>query len=385
VRDLDVAQQRLRNQKLIGPQPARPEDVVKWMGAVQSQDYPGAKWALGQRTRGATDAAIDEAFAEGRILRTHVMRPTWHFVVPADIRWMLALTAPRVNATMAYYYRQLEVDDALFARSNAVFKKVLRGGKQLIRAELGKALENAGITATGVRLGFLLIHAELDAVICSGALRGKQHTWALLDERVPETRALTRDEALAELTRRYFASHGPAQLGDFVWWSGLTMADAKKGVGLEKPDLTSQEIGAKTYWFSVSMKAAGPEAGTRIHLLPNYDEYFIAFKDRSAVADAELFKKPLDVIRYLYGYIVVLNGRVIGGWKRRIEKDRAIIEVRLPLSLDKNGKQALKAASERYGAFIGQPVEVDVVLPSRRKGGTSSVSKGPGAPENLSA
>jgi hypothetical protein len=292
------------------------------------------------------------------------MRPTWHFVVPADIRWMLALTAPRVNATMAYYYRQLGVDDALFARSNAVFKKVLRGGKQLIRTELGKALEKAGITATGVRLGFLLIHAELDAVICSGALRGKQHTWALLDERVPETTALTRDEALAELTRRYFTSHGPAQLGDFVWWSGLTMADTKKGVELAKSDLASEDIGGKTYWFNKSMKAAEPDAETRIHLLPNYDEYFIAFKDRSAVADAELFKAPLDVIRYLYGYIVVLNGRMIGGWKRRIEKDRAVIEVRLPLSLDRNGKDALKAASERYSAYIGKPVEVDAILPA---------------------
>ena len=342
----------------MGAQFKTPEDAVRWLGAVQSQDYPGAKWALGQRTRGATDAAVDESFAKGTILRTHVMRPTWHFVLPADIRWMLALTAPRVNATMAYYYRQAEVDGALVAKSNAVFEKVLRGGKQLTRAEIGRALGRAGISATGVRLGFIIGRAELDAIVCSGALRGKQHTWALIEERVPAAKVLTRDEALVELTRRFFTSHGPAQLIDFVWWSGLTMADARKGVELAKSDLAEQAIDGKTYWFSPSMKSAAPDPGARIHLLPNYDEYFIAYKDRSAVADPELFKGPLDVIRYLYGNIVVMNGRVIGGWKRRIEKDRAVVEVRLPFNLDQDGQDALKAASEQYSAYVGKRVEL---------------------------
>jgi hypothetical protein len=328
------------------------------MGAVQSQDYPGAKWALGQRTRGAADAAIDQAFAKGTILRTHVMRPTWHFVMPADIRWMLALTAPRVNATMAYYYRQAEVDEALVARSNAVFRKVLRGNKHLTRAELGQALQRARISATGVRLGFIIARGELDTVLCSGAPRGKQHTWALLEERVPEAKKLTRNEALLELTRRYFTSHGPAQLIDFVWWSGLTMADTKQGVELARPELAQQVISGKTYWFDPSMKTARPVAETRIHLLPNYDEYFIAYKDRSAVADAALFKQPVDVIRYLYGYIAIMNGRVIGGWKRRAEKDRVVVEVRLPLALDEGGREALETVSEQYSAYLGKPVEL---------------------------
>ena len=358
MRAIDLAQQRLLNQRLIGVAFKRPEDVVQWLGAVQSQDYPGAKWALGQRIRGATDAAIDEAFSSGKIIRTHVMRPTWHFVMPADIRWMLALTAPRVNAAMAYYYRQGEVDDALVARCNTVFRRTLRGGKQLTRGELGKALERAGISATGVRLGFLLGRAELDAVICSGALRGRQHTWALLEERIPESRVLNRDEALVELIRRYFTSHGPAQLTDFVWWSGLTLADTRRGIELAQSDLAQDVIGGKTYWFSSSMKMARPEPGTRIHLLPNYDEYFIAYKDRGAVADAELFKEPSDVIRYLYGYIAVMNGRVIGGWKRTIEKGRVVVEVRLPIALNKDGRDALNAAAEQYGAFVGKPAEV---------------------------
>jgi hypothetical protein len=357
---LGIAQQRLLNQRLVGTRFKRPEDAVQWLGAVQSQDYAGARWALGQRTERATDAAVDEAFAKGTILRTHVMRPTWHFVMPADIRWMLALTAPRVNSAMAYYYRQMEVDDALIARSNAVFEKALRGGKQLTRVELGKVLQTAGISATGVRLGFLTARAELDAIICSGAPRGKQHTHALLDERVPTTKPLTRDESMVELARRYFVSHGPAQLQDFVWWSGLTMADTRRGVELAKSDLASEVIEGKTYWFGASMKAAKPAAGTHIHLLPNYDEYFISYKDRSAVSDPSLFKDRASIVEYLYGYIVVRDGLVIGGWKRRIDRGKVTVEVRLPISLNTDGRAALKVAAEQYGAFLGKPVVLTV-------------------------
>jgi hypothetical protein len=358
LRNLDLVQQRLLNQRLIGQRFKRPEDAVRWMGAVQAQDYPGAKWALAQRTRDATDASIDESFAKGTILRTHVMRPTWHFVMPADIRWMLSLTAPRVNAAMAYYYRQAEVDDTLIARTNAVLRKALRGGKQLTRTELGAVLQKAGISATGLRLGFIVARAELDAVVCSGALRGKQHTYALLEERVPETKVLTRDEALVELTRRFFTSHGPAQLIDFVWWSGLTMADTKKGVELAKSELAQQVLEGKTYWFNPSMKIAGAAPGTQIHMLPNYDEYFIAYKDRSAASNPWHFLEPSAIVRYLYGYIVVRNGLVIGGWKRRMEKDRVVIEVRLPQTLDRKGREALKIASEEYSSYIGRPVEL---------------------------
>jgi hypothetical protein len=330
------------------------------LGAVQSQDYPGAKWALGQRTRGATDASIDEAFARGSILRTHVLRPTWHFVIPEDIRWMLKLTAPRINARMALYYRQVEIDDALIARSRAIFRKVLRGGKQLTRLELGKALATGGIDASGLRLMFLVGIAELDAIVCSGALKGKQQTYALLDERAPESKLLTRDEALVELTSRYFRSHGPAQLSDFVWWSGLTMTDAKRGVQLGQSDLAQEVIDGKSYWFDPSMKIAPPASEMKIHLLPNYDEYFIAYKDRTAVAEVALFKQAADAIRFLYGYIAVLNGRLLGGWKRTIEKDRVVVKAKLARPLDHDGKAALNAVAQQYSAYMGKPVEVTV-------------------------
>jgi hypothetical protein len=220
----DIARRRLLNERLVGPALTTPADVVSWLGAVQSQDYAGAKWAVAQRARGCSDRDVELACDRGDIVRTHVMRPTWHFVAPADARWMLELTAPRVHAANAYYYRKLELSPRTFERSNAALALALEGGKHLTRVELARALAGAGIRAEGVRLAYLLMRAELDALICNGSRRGKQFTYALFDERVPRAAPLARDEALAELTRRYFTSHGPATVQDFAWWSGLTVA-----------------------------------------------------------------------------------------------------------------------------------------------------------------
>src|SRR6185436_10236792 len=176
----DIAHQRLHNQHLSATTLKSLKEVVGYLGAVQAQDYAGAKWAIGQRIPNATDAAIDRSFNEGEILRTHVMRPTWHFVTPADIRWILELTAPRVHAANAYMYRKLELNDAIFKRSNAVLAKALQGGMQLTRTELASAFNKAGIIADGLRLGYFMMYAELEGLICSGGRRGKQFTYALL-------------------------------------------------------------------------------------------------------------------------------------------------------------------------------------------------------------
>src|SRR5215207_3273640 len=200
MKNFDIVRQRLHNQRLSTTTFTNPSDLVGWLGAVQSQDYAAAKWALGQRIKNATDDAIEQAFNAGLILRTHVMRPTWHFVRPEDIRWMLALTAPRILTQSATYFRKLELDKSIFKRSNAVITKALKGGKQLTRAELMSVLKLNGIANDNLlRFTYLIVHAELNGVICSGARRGKQFTYALLDERVPQTRTRERDEALAEL------------------------------------------------------------------------------------------------------------------------------------------------------------------------------------------
>ncbi len=210
--------------------------------------------------KGVTDADVDRAFDDGRILRTHFLRPTWHFVAPADIRWMLALSGPRVNATNAHYYRKVGLDDRTLARCLTAVERALEGGRSLTRQELRSVLQKAGLQSAGMRLAYVMMRAELDGVVCSGPRRGKQFTYALLDERVPRSSSLDRDEALAALARRYFSSHGPATLRDYVWWSGLTARDARAGIEMAKPALVQDNLNDLTYWHAPS------KSPVRMHL-----------------------------------------------------------------------------------------------------------------------
>jgi len=358
-----IAYARLRNQRLSSAGFRTPSDVVSWLGAVQAQDYLGAKWAVAMRMRRGTDVAVEQAFAAGEILRTHVMRPTWHFVAPGDIRWMLQLTAPRIRATMAPYDRALEIDARLVGRSNRVIAAALKGDGQLTRQELKVRLRKAGIAADGVqRLAHLMMHAELDGVICSGPVRGKQFTYALLEERAPSGRTLPREAALAELTRRYFASHGPAQVQDFVWWSGLRASDARAGVDMLRRDLVEDVIDGKTYWRSASKRATKPPRTA--HLLPLYDEYLIGYRDRSAVLDAESWKPIAG--RDPFSAAVVLDGRVIGGWKRAVRNGMVAIDLYLPRSISNADSRLVTAAARRFGTFLGATVTTTRTDVSRR-------------------
>jgi hypothetical protein len=351
---ITIAHARLHNQRLASGAFAKPEEVVAWMGAVQAQEYPGAKWALALRMRRPSHAAIERAFAEGRILRTHVMRPTWHFVAPADLRWLLALTAPRVRAAVASYDRKLGIDAAVLTRSYKAIAAALSGGVTLTRQELKDVLGKAGVAVNGVQhLAHLVIHAELEGVICSGPLRAKQFTYALLDERVAKHPVLGRDEALEELTRRYFTSHGPAQLQDFVWWSGLTTAEARAGVDMTRRHLGEARIEGKTYWFSPAGEAAArPPRAT--YLLPLYDEYLIAYKDRSASIDATLWKSIVD--REAFSSAIVLDGQVIGGWKRGTAASTSTITLDVPQALKRIDRGLIIDAAARFGTFFGEDV-----------------------------
>jgi hypothetical protein len=355
----DIALQRMRNERLVGTPFSNPEDVVAWLCAVQAQDYPAAKWGIGQRVKDCTDADVDAAFQKGLFVRTHVMRPTWHFVLPQDVRWLQALTSGRVKAQMAHYDRQLEVDAATFRRSNAAIADALAGNQHLTRPEIGKHLETAEIVASGQRLGHLLMRAELDALICSGPMRGKQHTYALVEERAPGSRALDREESLAELAKRYFISHGPALVQDFAWWSGLTVADARRGLDLAKSDLAFEAIGGQEYWTgstSSSMHSRKP----LVHLLPNYDECLIAYKDYAPSLDPRLDAAGTRGFLYdaLSRHIVTLDGKVAGGWRRTIAKQRVNVETKLLVPFTDSQHSALSAAAERYGRFLGMPVDV---------------------------
>ncbi|HTU60110.1 MAG TPA: winged helix DNA-binding domain-containing protein, partial [Polyangiales bacterium] len=273
-----IAKRRLINERLIGALFRTPEEVVESLCAVQAQDYLGALWALGQRLPTSTESDVEKAFQAGRILRTHVLRPTWHFVLPADIAWLLELTAPRIKAVSAYYLRKEGLDDAkTVLKSQRVLARALEGGQFLTREELVGALADAGIQAAGLRLGYLLILAELDAVICSGPRRGKQFTYASFEERVPAVPKRSRAEALAELAQRYVGSHGPATIHDLAWWSGLSVTDAKRAVAACSPALESCSVEGKTFWFCSEQRSARMPTPC-VHLLPNYDEFLIAYK-----------------------------------------------------------------------------------------------------------
>jgi hypothetical protein len=355
----DIAYRRLHNQRIASAPFEKPEDVVQWLGAVQAQDYAAAKWAIGLRSQGVTDKDIEQAFTDGAILRTHVMRPTWHFVSPADIRWLLAITAPRVKAANAYYSRKLEIDDTLCKHSNEVLAKALQGGKQLTRSELVSVLQQADMIAeNAMRIAYIIMSAELDGIICSGARRGKQFTYALLDERVPKTGMLTREEALAELTRRYFTSHGPATLQDFVWWSGLTIAEAKTGLEMVTLQLAHDIVEGSSCWSSPSTPRA-KDASQAAYLLPNYDEYIVGYTDRHAIFDTSHTKKLDSRSSVLAQHTIVLDGQVVGTWKRTMKKREVVLTANFFVPQNSDETHAFIEETKRYGTVLEMPVEVN--------------------------
>jgi hypothetical protein len=348
---INIVQLRLQNQHISNPHLTNPTHAVDYLGAVQAQDFAGAKWALGLRIPGVTDSEIERSFNEGAILRTHILRPTWHFVTPADIRWMLALTAPRVHAINGTMYRKLELDSTIFKRCNAVLVKTLSGGQHLTRDELRDVLQRAGIDSQdNYRMSYLVMQAELDGIICSGPRRGKQFTYALLDERAPDPHILERNEALAELAGRYFLSRGPATVHDFAKWSGLTLADARLGLEAVQAQLQSEEIDGRTYWFPRSPLASVGKSPTA-YLLSVYDEYISGYKGLHTVANDETAAK-LNELGNALAYILYIDGQVVGTWKRTFRKDSVLIQPNLFRALDEVESHALTAAAQKYGDFL---------------------------------
>lgn len=353
----EIPQLRLRCQHLTSAPLADPLAVVRWLTAVQAQDYYGALWALSLRLEHTTAADLDPLLNSGALLRTHVLRPTWHFVAPEDIRWLLQLTGPRVLGINASMYRQLGLDEATLARSLEVITQALQGGQHLTRAELGEALQETNIAGTsGQRLTYVVMHAEQHGVICSGPRRGKQFTYALLDEWVPPASERTRDEALAELTRRYFLSHGPATVYDFANWSGLTLSDGRIGLSLVQNELDHAEIDGQTYWFTPDPPQAVVDP-PRAFILSVFDEYTIGYKDRRAIA-SELVSERLGNLGNALTYLLVLDGQVIGSCRRTLQKTSATIEVNNFLPLTPDDRQAVVAAAQRFGTFLQQPVDL---------------------------
>jgi hypothetical protein len=354
----DIAHRRLHNQRLAGNPLASPEAVVGWLGAVQAQDYGPAKWSLGERSTGALDADVDRALAAGAIVRTHLLRPTWHFVLPADIRWMQALTAPRVHALNAYYYRQTGLEDGRRQPARRLIVDALRGGNRLTRGELEKVLAGGGITVKGIATAYVLMDAELDCVVTSGGLRGRQQTYALFDERVPATPPLSRDEALERLAVRYFASRGPATARDLRFWSSLPLADLQRGIEIAGARLVREEIEGRAFW-SAPGEPPPPMYSPSAHLLQGLDEYFVGYGESRGFCSRESVRE-WGVDRAIFNGAVVVDTQLAGHWKRTVGKRAVAFQLALHAPADAGRTAALRAAADAQAAFLGLPAELEI-------------------------
>jgi hypothetical protein len=364
VRDPFIAR-RMRAQRLSAPMAADPAAVVAWFGAVQAQDYAGAKWALTLRAPALTDAQLDRALADATIIRTHGPRPTWHFIAAADSRWVLAAVASRVHLRTRVMYRQFEIDAALMTRVRRVFEKVLAGGRFATRPELATALAAKGIEASGVRLGIIVMWAELQAWICSGPRVGKQFTYALFDERVRGALVLTPEEAQTALAGRYVTGHGPVTIRDFVWWSGLTVGEAKRALEAVSPALRKEPIGNAIYWSSPTEPKATRRDVSPVHLMPNYDEYFIAYRDRGPTA-ALLPPGTAADPRDSFAHVLCVEGRFGGFWRRTVSSRAVAVELLPCRTLNHTHLAAAREAAGRYAAFLGLPLAFSVRPASQR-------------------
>ncbi len=355
MKDFDIPRLRLYNQQITQGIIKNPADVVKWLGAVQAQDYLGSLWAIGLRTQHGTERDIEQAIIDKTIIRTWPMRGTLHFVPALDIVWMLELLAPRIIAKSAYRNKQLELNDNIFKKCRKLFIKALRGNKQLSRDALYQVLENAHIATRYQRGLHILWRLAQERLICFGPRKERKQTFVLLSEWIPQAKTMDHDKSLCEITMRYFKSHGPAQLQDFVWWSGLKTMDALTGVELAKPHILKEVVDGKTYWFASSLQTAKHTA--EVYLLPGYDEFLVGYKERSAVLDY-LYVKNTNAGGGMLNPTIVIDGRIEGTWKRSFKKNEVVISLDPFTVFTASQNDAIKIAAQRYGNFLTWSVSI---------------------------
>lgn len=320
----DIANLRISVQQIAKTDFSTPKEMVAWMGAMQAQDYRMSKWAIGLRLPGSTDESIEQAIDRGEIIRTHVLRPTWHLVAAEDIRWMLALTAKQIMAASGAQRRAMELDDHLLGKTADIIGNALSGDRQLTRQELMVEIQKAGIIIDSHRAVHIMFDAELKAVVCNGSMRGSRLTYRLMDEFIPQDKVFTREEALYHLAQRYFTSHGPATVQDFQWWSGLPAGDARKGLEMIKKEMTSVKAEDKEYWMPMDSGIL-PQYTPSVYLLPAFDEFLVSYKDRTAALRPHE-QRDVITINGIFKPTILVNGLVTGVWKRTIQKDTMLLE-----------------------------------------------------------
>ncbi|WP_099463900.1 winged helix DNA-binding domain-containing protein [Parabacteroides provencensis] len=341
---------RMHSQQLASPKFEDPKALVSWMGAIQAQDYPMSKWAVGSRLPSGSLQTVDEALKRGEILRTHVLRPTWHFVAAEDIRWMLKLSEQRIKSAYASYAKMLKSDitEKEYGQFNDLIVKILEGNKSLTKQEIEAEVNQRGLKTEERLIERLIGNSEIEGVICSGVDKGNKPTYALLDERAPQIAEMHKEEALARLASRYFQSHSPATLADFAWWSGLSITEARQAVGLIKSELIED---SDNLFVHESYKEIMPLQSDILHLLPSFDEYLISYKDRTAVLDLEHHPKAFNRFGTFYP-VILHNGKIVGNWSKTVKKGEVVMEFSLFDPKHRFPKELIEKAKIRYKRFI---------------------------------
>ena len=354
----DIGRLRLRNQRLSGDGYESAEQAVGSLLAVQAQEVELAKWSLGMRVRGSSEADIDAPLAARQVLRTHILRPTWHYVLPADIGWLMRLTAPRVVSASRGRLARLGLDARQLTVASDAMARALEDGRQLTRPELGEVIERAGIPVEGQRLAHIVIHAEMNLLVASGAPRGAKQTYALLDLPPTQLDRFDGDAALAELARRYFTSHGPATIADLTWWSTLTTADARRGVDITSHVLERIEVDGTAFWWAGDLGSGSDDPRPTVHLLQAYDEYVVGYRSPRAPLDLAGLGPPGVLSRPPFLHMIVVDTQFAGWWRRVRDGDGYNVETRLERDLSPAEMAELEAAVARYGRFVGRPVRL---------------------------
>jgi hypothetical protein len=350
----DIARLRLGAQLIDHPRPTTPEAIVTHLGAIQAQDYPGALWSIGLRIVGATRGDVERAIVDRTIVRTWPMRGTLHFVPATDARWMLELLAPRIMRAAAGRHRQLELDEAAFRRSRRLVGRALKDEPVLSRSAILAALEDGGVATTGQRGIHILQRLSMERMLCYGPHADKQPTFTLFDDWIATSRLLERDDALRTLAERYFRSHGPATLRDFVGWTGLTVADAKLALQLAQPMLDRVMSGDVELWMS-NEPVASETPASRAHLLPGFDELLLGYKDRSATLASRDAERIVPGSNGMFLSTLVLDGQVVGTWKR-FTRAKAVALDAVPFRrLTAPQKKTFVAPRDRYARYLGAP------------------------------
>ena len=321
----ELLKTRLYNQLLTTHTLKEPYEIVSSLGAMQSQAFELAKWAIGARLKNSTVDKINDALSKGEIIRTHILRPTWHFVAAEDIHWMRELSSPRLIPVFIAYGKSWGADEKMISKASLKITKILEKHGHQTKQEIGEHLKMEGFAIDQHTLTHVMSRAELDGIVCNGVISGNKHTYALLEERIPKTKPFIKEEALEKLAYKFFSSHAPATLEDFIWWSGMLITDARIALELVKEHFVSQTINGRTFWMKNDIQIPEKENDS-VLLLPPFDEFVVSYKNRSEIIDDRHYCKVMTK-NGLFDPTVMFNGKIIGSWRKSKKKNEIQIEL----------------------------------------------------------